>query len=516
MRFFNIILSTLFFLLGNYLQGQTPWPITPTTESHNIRIPTKSFTPEFAKPFEEGDYIGFFYESTPGVYLCAGAAMNDGSDSLFFSIYGDDGINPGYMIGDLFKAKIYDSSQECETEFGVLTRFWGASVYTGGVTKFSEFNAEAPRLEYENTIFHKSNNLLIPVELLKDSPTEITNLIIKNTSNGLIAIDSAIINLLSSNTGQHYLTFSADQCLFEDSITLEIIDSPLSWEFQTSNSSQHTFQIDSLTLVSTENSEGTSDFAIQVGDIIGVFYDSLGAKYCGGYAVYDGSQIAIKANGYTPEINNGFQSELQAGSLQKVYFEIWDTQNNCTRHNTRITTNNNIEQYYYPDSLNVITAITYSPDTSFSYPQDEYISGETNPILNIPSTFTDWLIFDYSNGLLVDQKGEIDLTHSTVEQHYLEMEAYECMTSNTVPLTIVSNNNGTDLILAPTSEEEAYHSVHFPNHGKIDILDRNGLLVISLVGPVTWYGKGTNTELPGGDYFVQCQDGTFYVISLIK
>jgi hypothetical protein len=507
----SIILA--FTLLSTLLAlGQPGWTVIPTTESHTVMVITDTLNIQGNTMFENGDYIGFFYESAPDTFECAGFGRLDGSDTISVTVYGDDGVDPGYALGETFKALIWDSTGNCETDFGIPAFDFGPAVYvTGATSVLNVLTINLADISYGSSILEQDDIFLRPAEMLLLNVTEIPGLSVSASSIGLILSDTAIIDLAASMIGNHYITFDADNCLLHDSIIIQIQNSGLEWFFEQSFNSEHWLFLDSLTLINTANTQGLGNNAIQPGDVIGLFYDSSGVEKCGGYSVYDGNDLMIRGMEEVLTQNNGFSQG------DDIRIRIWDSQNQCARHDVRYETDLGATNLNYSkDSTSFLSRITFSPDTSMSYNPTEFTEDVADPFLNVPASFSSWDIIETSDSLSIDPTGTIDISNSIEGSHYILLDAYECQTEDSLAIRIIETAGFSELILAPSSIYEKYHSIYFPNSGAIQILDRHGLEVAKLTGPIEWFGIENNLELVSGDYFAKCEDGTYYTISVLK
>lgn len=510
MSFLKYILIINFLFIRFALLAQTPWTIVPTAESHQLIIVTDKLTTSPYKSLEINDYIGFFYESSPDTYLCAGAVKMTNADTIYATIYGDDGIDDGYELAENIRAVFWDASQNCQTDFGNLSFDFGPGIFVNGATSvINKINVSSPTLDFGSSILQQSDKSLYPAEHINFTATNITNISVLSSSIGLSISDTAVIDLNNSILGLHTFSLSANECLLHENFSINIVNNELPWDYQVSQSSESLIYIDSSVI-------NKSNDTIEKGDVFGLFYDSLGVLYCGGYTIYDGNSLVLRAMGYTPGENGGFKSALQLGNLQNIYLDLWDASRGCSKHAPKLyKEDGSTILFFHPDSLVTIDSLSYSPDTSFSFTVEKYDISDNNPIIQIPSTFTKWAIENFSSGLSIDANGEVDLFNSDSGKHFVTVSSQQCRTTDSVYLEIeFLDQSGETLILSPHSSDSQYHSIYFPNKGKIDIIDRHGHLIESIEGPLKWQAEGIN--LSNGDYFAYCEDGTVYIISIIK
>ena len=99
---------------------------------------------------------------------------------------------------------------------------------------------------------------------------------------------------------------------------------------------------------------------VEAGDVLGVFYDSLGIEKCGGYVVWQGSTIALAAWGEQSG-NDGFTSG------EEFKWKIWDSSEGIS-YNAQATYFQNYPQtaYFAANGISVLSSLIYqSSDTQF-------------------------------------------------------------------------------------------------------------------------------------------------------
>ena len=88
------------------------WSSTITSTNHTILIQEATPITINGIQIESGDYIGVFYDSL-GILACGGYQIWDGA-STTITAWGEDIGNDGFIVGEEFKWKIWDASENVE------------------------------------------------------------------------------------------------------------------------------------------------------------------------------------------------------------------------------------------------------------------------------------------------------------------------------------------------------------------------------------------------------------------
>jgi len=187
---------------------------------------------------------------------------------------------------------------------------------------------------YFVTISDSGNNVVVdsmtitePSEI--ETYSNISNVLITGTTNG--SIDLTISggvqpyshiwsngetseDVYNLSAGLYYVTvIDNNSCtnieMFE--ITEPLNSYPPDWPY-TVSSTNHTILIPDTAIITMNNTP------IDVGDFIGVFYDSLGTLACGGYTIWQNNTTSIAAWGAEVGLNNGFAIG------EEFKWKIWD------------------------------------------------------------------------------------------------------------------------------------------------------------------------------------------------
>ncbi|MEA3444615.1 MAG: hypothetical protein U9R19_07790 [Bacteroidota bacterium] len=125
-------------------------------------------------------------------------------------------------------------------------------------------------------------------------------------------------SISTDTTGTYFLTVSnTDGCTAVDDIYIDFASLPLpSWTY-VNTGNNHTILVQDTTSISING------IPIEIGDYIGVFYDSLGILACAGYMPWLGTNSAITAWGSQSGNNDGFATG------EEFKWKIWDASAQC-------------------------------------------------------------------------------------------------------------------------------------------------------------------------------------------
>ena len=175
---------------------------------------------------------------------------------------------------------------------------------------------------------------------------------------------------------------------------------------------------------------------IKKGDVIGLFYDSVGYLACGGYAAWPSANIiAYGDNSGTP---NGFT----AG--QTFQFKIWEKSENCIIDSGTI-----IQFQYVPGTYD--DSIFFKPNGSSKlitlngskkqiyYAQNSYCLGDADPLPIKKGTISD-VTYSSQMGLSLDPNtGKINIAASTPGTYTIYFHTSLCLKANSFMVKIKLN-----------------------------------------------------------------------------
>ncbi|MEA3444492.1 MAG: hypothetical protein U9R19_07160 [Bacteroidota bacterium] len=333
-----------------------PWNYNITSTNHTILIPSDILVYIDEAQFNYGDYIGvFFYDSTN--LVCGGYAVWLGSTTSL-SAWGDDSQTTaidGFQAGDEFIWKIWDASED--KQYFATASYMGLPMTSQGlfeVNGMSGIDSLNVTIPWSITITSSNHTILIPAVgnyLINNIPLDFgdymgvfydslgtlkcggfvqwsgitTNITAWGEdigNDGFVVGDNFIWKIFDASEGIEYFaspTYMGIPMTSQGSFEingmsgLESLHAQMSimpWEF-TISSSNHTILLPDFATYSIDS------VAIEVGDYIGVFYDSLGTLACGGYKQWQGVSTAISAWG-NENGNDGFLT----GEAFK--WKIWD------------------------------------------------------------------------------------------------------------------------------------------------------------------------------------------------
>ncbi len=129
---------------------------------------------------------------------------------------------------------------------------------------------------------------------------------------------SSASSLSVTSTGTYSLTISdGNGCTASDELLVEFTSLPVpAWNY-INTGNNHTILIQDTSEISINGN------AIEPGDYLGVFYDSIGTLVCAGYMPYTGTNAAMTAWGSQSGFVDGFASG------EELKWKIWDASEQC-------------------------------------------------------------------------------------------------------------------------------------------------------------------------------------------
>lgn len=334
-----------------------PWSYTITSTNHTILVPSNGDFSINNIPLEFGDLIGVFYDSL-GILKCGGFTTWEGSTTNI-AAWGEDLGGDGFVVGDEFVWKIYDRSEGIE--------YFASPTYIGlpmpnqeifavnGMSGLEALHAQTYMVPWEFLITSTNHQILLPdfaTYLIDGIPIEPGDYIgvfydslgtlvcagyrqWEGLTTSLPAWGAELGNdgFISGEAFQWKIWDASQDTVYEavatyiqppdmpntgfyvangmsGLVSLESIVIEVPWSF-TITSGNHSV----LLPVSADITIDTS--AIEPGDFIGVFFDSLGTLVCAGYAEWTGITTALTAWGADVGLDG-----LAMGETFK--WKIWD------------------------------------------------------------------------------------------------------------------------------------------------------------------------------------------------
>ena len=332
-----------------------PWNYNITGGNHTILIPDVATLTINNIQISQGDYLGVFYNAG-GILACGGYVEWLGYTNSI-SAWGADIGNDGFANGEEFIWKIWNKSDNSQTiakayYMGAPMPNQGLFVVNGmsGLDSLTQYTAP-----WNYNITGTNHTILIPDDgtyLINNIPISIGDYIGVfydslgslacggytiwqgfNTSiaawgedlgaDGFVAGENFKWKIWDISEGTEYFASAIymgtplpNQGNFvingmSGVDTLMAINNPPSWNYSITGNN-HTILIPNFGIYTTPNGP------IEMGDFIGVFYDSLGTYVCGGYIQWYGQLTTLAAWGEDTG-NDGFQQG------ENFHWKIWNT-----------------------------------------------------------------------------------------------------------------------------------------------------------------------------------------------
>ncbi|MDJ1482492.1 gliding motility-associated C-terminal domain-containing protein [Cytophagaceae bacterium YF14B1] len=181
---------------------------------------------------------------------------------------------------------------------------------------------------------------------------------------------------------------------------------------------------------------------LEAGDAIGVFYDSLGVKACGGYIEWQKQPAALTAYG-DDGINKGFKTG------EVFTFRVWKKSTNCISENVQVTyISGGIISHtnqFAPDGISELSTLQGTASTirynSGSFCKD---AGLQAPVF---TGSVSQVIYTSSEGLTLNEStGVIDVTRSEPGNYTITFSSPVCLTQQQISVSIAPGINLTQLV----------------------------------------------------------------------
>jgi hypothetical protein len=340
MKMNNLIAAVIFFLLmistASLNALPASWSYTVTFNTHVILVQQSVPITINASQIASGDYIGVFYPNLSGGLSCGGYMEYTGSLGSL-SAWPEDIGGDGFAVGQDFIWKIWDASSNTEYIAYATYDQSGAFPSSGqfvqnGMSSLTSLQAVTASVPWSYTITSANHTVLVPQDLtvLMDDDFEIGDCIGAFYYDSLTLVCGGYCVWYGTTTnvtvwGDDAQTTIKDGFLPGDEFIWKIWDASEDMQYFASASymtgmiSQETFQVNgmsgldtlivdipwSYTITSTNHTillQSTGDYTINgmplgFGDLIGVFYDSLGTLKCGGFTTWEGTTSNVSAWG---------------------------------------------------------------------------------------------------------------------------------------------------------------------------------------------------------------------------
>lgn len=199
-------------------------------------------------------------------------------------------------------------------------------------------------------------------------------------------------------------------------VTLPAIAQSVPWTVHPTGNN-HTIFIKQTLLPSTDG------VAMEPGDLIGVFYDSLGVLACGGYVEWQEKATFLAAYGEDGQ-NKGFKS----GEI--FQFKVWIKATNCLIENVEVSyasggilTHTN---QFAADGISELNTLSGS-SSSIHYPSAS-LCGNTDKQAPIHTGKISKVMFQAPEGLVIDkQTGIIDVVNSQPGDYTIYFQSPVCL-----------------------------------------------------------------------------------------
>ena len=337
-----------------------PWSVTITSTNHTILLPETGDFMINSTPVDYGDFIGVFYDSL-GTLVCGGFAIWEGITSSV-TAWGEDQGNDGFVTGDLFVWKIFDVSEGIEyfaTPTYMMTSMPDQGIFAvNGMSGLESLSAQVSLVPWEFTISSTNHQILLPdfaTYTIGGMPIEMGDYIGVfydsvgtqvcagyqvwqgiSTSLAAWADESQTSEIEGFQTGDVFywkIWDASEDTVYVAAATymqpptmpntgtfvvngmsgisiLQSVEVQVPWDF-TITATNHSILVPTTAQVFIDTN------AIELGDYIGVFYDSLGTDACAGYGEWTGATTAITAWG-EDQGNDGFVTD------EVFKWKIWD------------------------------------------------------------------------------------------------------------------------------------------------------------------------------------------------
>lgn len=290
------VLGLMFFVvLATGIVAQPSWSFNNTGNNHTVLVQTGVVTVD-GLSIANGDYIGVFYDSL-GTLECGGFIEWQGATTAM-SVWGADAGLDGFATSETFTWKVWLASSGVEVDMTATYAFGPVGYTSGGMTGLASLTGTAP------------------VTTTFDVTGATTDASCFNVCDG--AIDITVTN---GQTPYTYLWSDNDTnedrtALCAGTYTVTVTDAgggggtggTFDWDFNNTGNN-HTILVQS----GIATIDGSP---IAVGDVIGVFYDSLGTLECGGFVAWTGTTTALSAWGADLGLDGFATSEA-------FTFKIW-------------------------------------------------------------------------------------------------------------------------------------------------------------------------------------------------
>ncbi len=336
-----------------------PWNYTITATNHTILIPEDLTVFIDDSQFEYGDYIGVFFNDSTNL-VCGGYAVWYGATTSL-TAWGDDTQTPlidGFQSGDEFVWKIWDVS--ANQQYFASASYMLPPMANQGffeVNGMSGLDTLQVTIPWSVTITSTNHTILVPdfgSYLINNVPLAYGDYMgVFYDSVGILKCGGfAQWEGITTNISAWGEDLGNDGFAVGDNFIWKIFDASENMEYFATPTymgppmvNQGVFEINgmsgieslhaqmnivpwSFTITSTNHTIVLPEFStylldgipIEVGDYIGVFYDSLGVLACGGYQRWEGVSTAVAAWGddtQSPAID-GFASG------EALKWKIWD------------------------------------------------------------------------------------------------------------------------------------------------------------------------------------------------
>ncbi|MCF8373255.1 MAG: T9SS type A sorting domain-containing protein [Bacteroidales bacterium] len=335
----------------------TPWSVTVTSTNHTILAPSYSDFSINNMPLGYGDLMGVFYDSL-GTLKCGGFTVWDGLTTSI-TAWGEDLGYDGFLVGDEFIWKIYDISEGIEyfatpTYMGLPMTNQGFFAING-MSGLVSLHAELTLVPWEFTITSTNHQILLPdfaSYLIDGLPIESGDYIgvFYDSLGSLVCAGyqkwegiSTSIAAWGAETGNDgfvsgeafkWKIWDASEDTVYDAqatymqppamphtgfyeangmsglLSLESYFIQVPWSF-INTGTNHTVLLPATADITIDTS------SIEIGDYLGVFFDSLGTLVCAGYAEWTGITSAVTAWGADAGLDGFAMGEA-------FKWKIWD------------------------------------------------------------------------------------------------------------------------------------------------------------------------------------------------
>jgi len=392
-----------------------PWNYTINPTSHTMFVQS---TPTInGVSIENGDYIGVFYYDSTAMGLASGGYLEWTSGGAnVFSAFGTETVFPldgsppiyynnGFEANEVVYWKVWRAADGSVVDMTATYTVGGGNFQVNGVSILSGLAAtgapaivpvgagnwtltEPDALEVLATVTPATcymgadgivdisvNNAFAPVSYMwsnGETTEDITGLtadtytVLVTDGNGCNLTQSFVVTepdeLIVSYTANDVSCYGANDGSIDVTVTggnsvysYDWLYNPsisFGWDY-TNTGTNHTIIVSGSTLVTLNGSP------IQVGDVVGLFYDSLGSMVCAGYTIWDGNNTSIAAWGAEVDLVSGLSQNNGFAIGEEFTWMIWQSSTGLTYSaDATYAAGFPNAQYYITDGMSSLTSVT--------------------------------------------------------------------------------------------------------------------------------------------------------------